>query len=127
MILNIELLHPEMVQRLVKSGALILETLTPEKVNLWHAATGISGEAGELLDNIKRHVVYNKPFDRENVVEELGDLEFYMEQVRQGTGITREETLQHNHTKLADKDKGRYAQGYSDAAALNRADKQPRQ
>lgn len=120
---NTEQKHSEMVRRLVKSGALILETLTPEKVNLWHAATGVSTESGELLDNLKRHVIYNKPFDRENVVEELGDLEFYMEQVRQGTGITREETLLHNHAKLADKDKGRYAQGYSDKAALDRADK----
>lgn len=112
-----------MVTRLVKPGQEILYSLGAKKVNLWHAVTGISGEAGELLDNIKRHVVYNKPFDRENVVEELGDLEFYMEQVRQETGITREETLEHNLIKLADKDKGRYAQGYSDTAALDRADK----
>ena len=120
---NTEKVHAEMVTRLVKPGQEILYTLSARKVNLWHAATGISGEAGELLDNIKRHVVYNKPFDRDNLVEELGDLEFYMEQIRQETGITREETLQQNHVKLADKDKGRYAQGYSDEAALNRADK----
>lgn len=37
-------------------------------------ATGVSGEAGELLDAVKKSVVYKKPLDRENVVEELGDL-----------------------------------------------------
>ena len=64
--------------------------------------------------------IYGKPLDRENVIEELGDLEFYMEGLRQGLGITREETLQANVAKLG----ARYAAGkYSDKAAIARADK----
>lgn len=112
--------HPELVTALVKPGAAILETLSPEKADLLHAAVGVSGEAGELLDAVKKHVIYNKPIDRENVVEELGDLEFYMEQLRQNLGITREETLAANIAKLS----VRYASlTYSDAAAQQRADK----
>lgn len=113
-----------MVARLAKPGIAILADLTPGAVNLWHAATGVATEAGELLDAIKKHVIYNRPLDRQNVIEELGDLEFYMEQVRQALSISREETLHMNFVKLADKDKGRYAKGYSDAAAQARADKQ---
>ena len=112
--------HAELVQKLSKRGEDIIAQLTPEKAHLWHMATGISGESGELEDAIKKHIIYNKPLDRENVIEELGDLEFYMEGIRQGLGITREEVLLSNIAKLAK----RYPQmEYSNAAAQERADK----
>lgn len=115
--------HKQMVSELIKSGELLLNQLTPEKVDLWHAATGVSGEAGELLDAVKKMAVYNKLGDRENIVEELGDLEFYMEAVRKNLKITREETLIHNMNKLQKGDKARYKNGYTDQAAIERADK----
>lgn len=112
--------HRAMVAKLMKPGQAIFETLTPEKCDLWHAVSGVGGEAGELVDAIKKHVAYNKPLDRENVVEELGDLEFYMEALRKSLGITREETLRHNYAKLAKRYEGH---NYSDAAAHARVDK----
>lgn len=112
--------HPELVKALVKAPGLILPTLGDDKVDLIHATMGIVGEAGELLDGIKKHVIYDKELDRENVVEELGDMEFYMEQLRQRLNITRDETLNANIEKL----KVRYAGlNYSDEAAQQRADK----
>ena len=113
--------HSKMVTLLAKPGEDILATLTPEKCHLWHMGTGVVGEAGELIDAIKRYVIYNKDIDRENVIEELGDLEFFIEGVRQSTNITRAETLEHNYHKLMTK---RYPNGYSDAAAQARNDKQ---
>ena len=113
--------HPELVSNLAKSGADIIATMTPALAHDLHMAVGISGEAGELLDAVKKSVIYNKPLDRENVIEELGDLEFYMEGLRQGLSITREETLQANITKLGK----RYNSGrYSDSQAHQRADKE---
>ncbi len=112
--------HNEMVASLVKPGVAIAAALTGDKAHLLHMSVGISGESGELLDAIKKHVIYNKPIDLENVIEELGDLEFYMEGLRQGLGISREETIDANIAKLG----VRYAQGYSDKAAQERADKQ---
>jgi len=83
-------------------------------------ATGVSGEAGELLDAVKKAVIYDKILDRDNVIEELGDLEFYMEGVRQLLEISREETLSRNMEKLV----VRYHNyQYSDAAAQERKDK----
>jgi len=112
--------HAELVEKLAKPGEDIIAQLTPEKAHLWHMATGASGESGELEDAIKKHVIYNKPLDRENVIEELGDLEFYLEGIRQGLGLTRDEVLQANIAKLAK----RYPQmTYSNAAAQERADK----
>ena len=112
--------HQMMVAALMKPGTDILDQLTPQSCNLIHAAMGVSGEAGELLDAIKKAAIYRKPINRENVVEELGDLEFYMEALRSELRITREETLKANITKLA----VRYAEfKYSDQAAIDRADK----
>ena len=75
---------------------------------------------GELLDAIKKFVVYNKELDIANVIEELGDLEFYMEGLRQCLRISREETLRENMVKLGK----RYREAvYSDKAANERADK----
>lgn len=111
----------KMVSDLAKPGLDIIRQMNPLKAHLWHMQTGASGETGELTDAIKRFVIYDKPLDRENVVEELGDLEFYLEGIRQSLEITREETLQHNKLKLLGK---RYAAGkYSDAQAIARADK----
>lgn len=109
-----------MVAGVTKEGGIILAELTPEKCNLWHAATGISGESGELLDAIKKHVAYDSDLDRENVIEELGDLEFYMERLRSALFITREETLEANIEKLAKRYPGFH---FSNQAAQHRADK----
>jgi NTP pyrophosphatase (non-canonical NTP hydrolase) len=113
--------YEKMVADLAKPGVDIVRQTCPQKAHLNHMAIGVSGEAGELLDAIKRHTIYDKPLDRENVVEELGDLEFYLEGLRASIGITREETLEHNKLKLLGK---RYASGkYSDEQAIARADK----
>lgn len=112
--------HSELVKALVKPGQEIIDSLTPEKVDTLHMAVGVSGEAGELLDAVKKYVVYNKTLDFENVVEELGDLEFYMEGLRQRLNISREETLAYNIKKLSKRyEKGRY----SDEQAQARLDK----
>lgn len=116
--------HSQMVDRLFKPGWKIIESMTSDMVEAWHAATGISGEAGELLDAIKKYVVYGKEVDVENVIEELGDLEFYMEALRQNLNITREQCLLHNMDKLEKSKTARYKEGYTDQAAIERADKQ---
>lgn len=102
-----------------KPGQNIICQMTPAKAHLLHMAMGASGEAGELLDAIKKAVIYNKWLDRDNVIEEMGDLEFYMAGLRKEIGVTREEVISSNIAKL----EKRYAAGYSDKAAQERADK----
>lgn len=116
---SLQVQHSDMVRALVKPGHMISIDLTPQEADLWHGATGVSGEAGELLDAVKKHVIYKKELDVVNVIEELGDLEFYMEQIRQNLGLNREEILMHNINKLS----SRYNNKYSDEAAQARADK----
>lgn len=126
---ELEAKHKDMVKALAKDGQTIINELTADKAHLLHMAVGVAGEGGELLDAIKKHVIYNKSLGsinekkqtlRENVIEELGDLEFYMEGVRERLGITREETLQQNFSKLGKRYEG---MKYSNQAAQDRADK----
>lgn len=114
--------HSDMVNALAKPGEQIAEEITADDAHIMHMAIGISGEAGELLDAIKKQVIYRKELDRENVIEELGDLEFYMEGLRQGLGITREQCLQANIDKLGTRYKNFK---YSNQKAQDRADKSP--
>jgi NTP pyrophosphatase (non-canonical NTP hydrolase) len=112
--------HQNMVSKLVKPGADILASWTPEDAHRIHMLMGLSGEVGELVDAFKKGAIYHLPLDMVNVIEEIGDIEFYLEGLRQSLGITREECLDANMKKLAK----RYERfEYSDKAAKERADK----
>src|SRR5574343_533576 len=50
----------------------LFKEMENETSSLLHAAVGISGEAGELLDAVKKTWIYNKSLDVQNVIEELG-------------------------------------------------------
>ena len=111
--------HPALVRALCKDGAGILSEMSYLDAHLLHMAVGISGEAGELLDAVKKATIYRKEIDLANIVEELGDLEFYLEGLRQGLNLTREQTLFHNIAELTI----RYGKKYSNQSAQDRVDK----
>ena len=113
------LTHTELVANLVKPGEQIAKEITPNQAHLLHMVFGISGEAGELLDAVKKHVIYRKDLDTHNVVEEIGDLLFYIEGLCQAIGVTMETAKLLNIKKL----QKRYGEKYSDKAAIERADK----
>ena len=112
--------HMEMVKALAKSGKSIVDEMSASQAHILHMAIGISGEAGELLDAVKKFVIYQKPLDKDNVIEELGDLEFYMEGIRDFLKVSREAVLDANYDKLSKRYEGLK---YSNTAAQERADK----
>lgn len=107
------------VAKLAKNPTHIWQSMTPPQLDMIHAIVGLTGEVGELTDALKKHFIYNKGLDLENVMEELGDIEFYLEMLRARFGFSREAVLEHNIDKL----KERYPDGYTDEAAQERADK----
>ena len=112
--------HPELVKALAKPGADIVATLTAEDAHSLHMVVGIAGEAGELLDAIKKAVIYRKPLDRDNVVEEIADIRFYLAGLMNALNISEAELFAQEERKLG----ARYASGgYSDKEAQERADK----
>lgn len=112
--------YSELVKTCAKSGDEILKTVSGRDAHLMHMLLLLAGEVGELIDPIKKTIIYNKQeFDKKNIVEELGDIEFALEGIRQSLGISREKVLEENINKLSK----RYKEGYSDKAAQTRADK----
>jgi len=114
--------YEKFVGNLVKPGQDIIDSLTPQSMNLLHMAVGVSGEAGELIDAVKKHVVYEKELDVTNIIEELGDLEFYMQEIRSMLGVSREIVIHANKAKLSERYKKLH---FTNEAAQDRADKKP--
>lgn len=116
---SIEKTHANLVAQLCKPGQVIIESMDGDKMHLLHMASKLCSEAGELMDAVGKLCFYNKELDRENVMEELGDIEFYMQGLRSKLNINKYHTLLHNIGKL----NKRYSDGYSDKSAHERADK----
>ena len=86
---------------------------------LTHTAFGLSGEAGEFADCIKKHLVYGQSLDRENAAEELGDLLWYIALGCETLGVSMADVAIQNINKL----QARYPEKYSDFHAIERLDK----
>lgn len=114
--------YRQFVRSLCKAGSIIAEDLTPDDAHKLHMAIGASGEAGELLDAIKKACIYRKPLDVANVREECGDILFYVTGLLDSIGCNLDEVISENMAKLST----RYASmAFSNAAAIARIDKQP--
>jgi NTP pyrophosphatase (non-canonical NTP hydrolase) len=98
----------------------LFKNLGSPEADLNHGVIGCAGEVGELSDAIKKFTIYGKELDRNNVIEELGDLLFYMQAIMNKLQIPVSDVLQANADKLA---KRYVTLEYSDAAAIARADK----
>jgi NTP pyrophosphatase (non-canonical NTP hydrolase) len=78
------------------------------------AGVGINAEGGEFLEIIKKMVFQGKAWNadnREHLIIELGDIMWYVAQATIALGISMEEVLDRNITKLGK----RYPEGAFDA------------
>ena len=74
------------------------------------AAVGMSAEAGEFTEIVKKIVFQGKPVNEENLFHlkrELGDIMWYVAQACLGLDISLEEVIQMNFEKLS----ARYPEG----------------
>ena len=77
------------------------------------AALGMSAEAGEFIEVIKKIILQGKPYNEDNVFHlkrELGDICWYLAQACMALDVTFEEVLQLNYEKLS----ARYPEGTFD-------------
>lgn len=77
---------------------------------------GLASESGEILDNLKKFLAYGRPVDKANILEEAGDLLFYLTKLLDTIGHTIEDARVSNVAKL----KTRYPGGFTEHSALNR-------
>lgn len=89
---------------------------TRSMLRILHATMGVSTEAGELLDAVKKTLFYGKPLDTVNLKEEVGDLFWYMAILCDELGLSFEEAMERNIAKL----KARYGDKFSEEMAQNR-------
>lgn len=68
--------------------------------DLMHGAAGMAGEAGEVIDLVKKSFAYGKPLDRQKLVEEIGDCLWYINLLLDVTKASWSEVLETNITKL---------------------------
>lgn len=85
-------------------------------IRLVHAMVGMCTETGEIQDQLKKHLLYGKTLDKTNLVEELGDLMWYIGIMSDELGVSLEEIMEKNIAKL----KKRYGDKFTEEAALNR-------
>ena len=87
--------------------------------DLTHAALGLTSEAGEFADAVKKAIVYGKPLDKENLLEELGDLLWFTSFACDVLNVDMADVMLQNLEKL----RKRYPEKYSDFDAIYRRDK----
>jgi NTP pyrophosphatase (non-canonical NTP hydrolase) len=109
--------YPKLVERLNE-----LEAQGADVSRLMTAAFGMSAEAGEFTEVVKKIFLQGKPYTEENVFHmkrELGDLCWYLAQACMALDITFEEVLEMNYEKLS----ARYPEGtFSVYKSENRED-----
>lgn len=81
-----------------------------------HAAMGLVTESAELTDAIKKAKIYGKQLDRVNLVEEAGDIMWYLAVLADELGVSFEDMWNKNIAKLTK----RYPEKYTHDNALNR-------
>ena len=83
---------------------------------------GLAGETGETVDIFKKHIYQGKDLDINDVIEEIGDILWYIAKLCNVNKITMKECMESNVEKL----RKRYPNGFSIKDALERADKNDR-
>ena len=91
----------------------------PVRSNTLHAAIGLAGESGEVLDCVKKAMFYGQPLDTANLREEAGDIIWYLALLCRSEGFDIKEIMQENIDKLYQ----RYPEKFSREHAKLRLDK----
>lgn len=90
--------------------------LDENSVDLLHAGLGLVTEVGELNDIIKKFLFYGKEIDVINLLEEVGDIMWYIFFLSARVGINLDECIAMNLEKL----KKRFPEKFTEEKANNR-------
>jgi NTP pyrophosphatase (non-canonical NTP hydrolase) len=77
---------------------------------------GLAGECGEVVDLYKKHRYQGHELDYSKMVEELGDVLWYVAEIASGLGISLGEIANRNIEKL----RRRYPEGFEAERSINR-------
>lgn len=82
---------------------LAIRTINPKLSKteiLSNGVMGLCGESGEVIDIVKKHLFQDHPLDREKLINELGDVAWYIAETAYALDIDLETVLSRNIEKL---------------------------
>jgi NTP pyrophosphatase (non-canonical NTP hydrolase) len=106
--------HSKEGAREAKAGLRVIDQM------VW--ALGLTGEAGEVADLLKKGFGHGHGVDREKLQKELGDVLWYLAVLADSFGLTLSEVARANVAKL----RARYPTGFSIEASKAKADEAQR-
>ena len=98
---------------------LAMTTLNPalsKRDVLLNSVMGLCGEAGEVIDHVKKWHAQGHELDREMMKKELGDVCWYIAECATALDLTLEEIMEGNIRKL----KKRYPDGFETEKSVKR-------
>jgi NTP pyrophosphatase (non-canonical NTP hydrolase) len=100
---------------------LAMTTLNPaldRRDVLINGVMGLCGEAGEAIDIVKKHLAQGHELDRDKLIDELGDIAWYLAETAMALEVDLETVLTRNIDKL----RARYPQGFEKERSIHRAE-----
>ena len=92
-----------------------------EKCNdnlILNGAMGLNGEAGEVIDLLKKHLFQGHDLDIDHIAKECGDVLWYLAVLAKGLGYDLDEIAEMNKAKF----RKRYPYGFEVDKSLHRAE-----
>lgn len=89
-----------------------------EREKLSMLCMGLSGETGEVVDHVKKHLFQGHALDRQKVIDEAGDVLWYLTNLLNMVDASLDEVQTHNIEKLY----GRYPEEFSAERSINRGE-----
>lgn len=108
--------YDKSVQRTMEQKQVVAEFATEDKSgpfwvdvpNVVYLSMGLTGEAGEATDLLKKSFFHGAPLDAEKLKKELGDVLYYISALGYEFGWSLEEIAEGNNAKL----QARYPNGF---------------
>ena len=86
------------------------------KENLCNLTLGLNGECGEVTELIKKHLFHDHKIEQKKLIEEIGDVMWYLTNIATFFKIPMTYILDENIKKLEE----RYPEGFSKEKSINR-------
>ena len=98
-----------------------MKSLNPSLNNdevLLNGVMGLCGESGEVIDILKKYLSQGHELNKEKMIEELGDVAWYLAETAYALGVDLDTVLNNNLIKLSK----RYPEGFNVEKSINRSD-----
>lgn len=99
-------------------GALRTANCSDENKLILQCALGLCGEAGEVAEQVKKHYFHGHRLDKRHMIEELGDVVWYLAVLCDAIGSDLQTVMQQNLIKL----EKRYPAGFDPYRSQHRDD-----